>query len=48
MVNINPLSRLIASARVAFEGITDPVDRLMACVLGRADLHFAYAFHESR
>jgi hypothetical protein len=33
MVNINPLSRLIASARVAFEGITDPVDRLMACVL---------------
>jgi hypothetical protein len=33
MFNIKPFSRLIASAKVAFEGITTPVDRLIACVL---------------
>ena len=33
MVNINPLSRFMASARVAFEGTANPVDRLIACVL---------------
>jgi hypothetical protein len=33
MINTNPLSRLISSARAAFESVTAPVDRLVACVL---------------